>query len=126
MATFAQQRRIDRLTREALGNPDYATPRVRVISAFVALMFFSACALAADGKPQVTVVSAAPLESGVRVLLQGRTDPLRVVQVNGASLTVELPAALPDGAYRLHVLRPSAVEEIDFTLGVVGPVLDDK
>ena len=53
MSTPAQQLRIDRLTREALGNPDYERLRLRTLALTVAISCVALGAVAASMALQV-------------------------------------------------------------------------
>jgi len=82
----------------------------------------------ADADPSAIFVDApSRIERGLTVFLAGNDKPLTVLGVVDRRIQVQLPSALPDGSYRLliHGLRDGAPDEFVFTIGVVGPHLDE-
>jgi hypothetical protein len=85
-------------------------------------------AVAVDADPfAISVDAPTRVERALTVFLAGNAKPLAVLGVADRRIKVQLPPALPDGSYRLliHGLRDGTPDELVFTIGVVGPYLDE-
>jgi hypothetical protein len=64
----------------------------------------------------------------ITVRLVGYEQALQVVSMDARNLTARLPLGLADGSYRLRIegIKRDEPQEAAFTIGVIGPFLDDK
>ena len=65
----------------------------------------------------------------VRLLLNGHSEPLVVVDVKDRQIRALMPAGFGDGSYSLlfvHGESGDEREELSLTIGPVGPYLDEK
>lgn len=66
-------------------------------------------------------------EGVVKLALNGYAEPLEPHSMSKGQIKARLPARMRPGSYvlRIHGLKAESVDEVSFTIGPVGPVLDE-
>ena len=80
-----------------------------------------------DATKGLVVLRIANAPGPITVKLVGHALPLKLASQEGRGLAAHLPPGLADGSYRLRIegLRDEP-QEAAFTLGVIGPFIDEK
>jgi hypothetical protein len=106
------------------------------VARFCALALFAFAAHASDDEAFIEVVVQQrtitlrldrPVSAAVSMGLVGHSEPLKFDRIADRVLRAELPEALGDGVHRLRVrgITGASFADIPFTIGVVGPFIDE-
>jgi hypothetical protein len=85
--------------------------------------------IVADPHSRLLTISGVHFTRPVSLNVNGEAEELTLISVNGRELRAILPSHVRDGTYLLRLMhgaeRPRLIEA-PFTIGPVGPVLDEK